>query len=246
MNHTPLDLARNPRPLLPKKEFLGYMAYACVDHRERLFDLLVAAASKRGLPAPDALSRCAGYRSMYRHARRNHTRSMKATFLDEAVDLLLPYRFTLVFENKLVPGYVTEKIVNAFLAGSIPIYWGSRAALEIFNPDALVYANDIQVQGVSDDYSPQDPLLNLELVAEHVMELASDEAALQMMATAPAISEDQLKRYFSWHRSVRNELTGEAAQLLPHRLSEALRGVMAPRKRRVLCKDGLRICEEPY
>ena len=25
-----------------------------------------------------------------------------------------------------LPGYVTEKIVNAFLAGCIPIYWGSR------------------------------------------------------------------------------------------------------------------------
>ena len=45
-----------------------------------------------------------------------------------------------------MPGYVTEKIVNAFLAGSIPIYWGSRAVLEIFNPESFIYANAIQVR----------------------------------------------------------------------------------------------------
>ena len=60
-------------------------------------------------------------------------------------------------------GYVTEKIVNAFLAGCIPIYWGSRresllgkkkwnfcgflsarSVLDIFNPDSFIFANEIQ------------------------------------------------------------------------------------------------------
>ena len=37
-------------------------------------------------------------------------------------------------------GYVTEKIVLAFLAGSIPIYYGDRKHVNyLFNPDAFVY-----------------------------------------------------------------------------------------------------------
>ena len=38
--------------------------------------------------------------------------------------MLEPFRFAMAFENANVSGYVTEKIVNAFLAGAIPIYWG--------------------------------------------------------------------------------------------------------------------------
>ncbi|CAK0823016.1 unnamed protein product, partial [Prorocentrum cordatum] len=90
---------------------------------------------------------------------RNHTRGNEATLFDEAVELLRPYRFALVFENKLVPGYVTEKIVNAFLAGSIPIYWGSSAVLDVFNADAFIYANAIQGSG---DTSGADPLVGLD------------------------------------------------------------------------------------
>ncbi|CAE8650562.1 unnamed protein product, partial [Polarella glacialis] len=147
-----------------------------------------------------------------------------ATFLDEAVELLQPYRFALVFENKLVPGYVTEKIVNAFLAGSIPIYWGSRAVLDLFNPEAFVYANEIQ--GAGDDYLPQDPLLGLERVVDFVMKLALDANGLRRMATAPVVDAARLQRYFSWHRSVRQGLLGDKVlgASLPTRISEALTG----------------------
>ena len=54
-----------------------------------------------------------------------------AGYLDELVEWYSPYRFALVFENKDWPGYVTEKIVSAFLAGAIPIYWGNKAVLDM-------------------------------------------------------------------------------------------------------------------
>ena len=50
------------------------------------------------------------------------------------IDTLARYRYTLCFENTYTPGYVTEKILDSFLAGSIPIYWGG-APPNTFNLD---------------------------------------------------------------------------------------------------------------
>ena len=36
------------------------------------------------------------------------------------------YRFVVAFENDAADGYMTEKIVNAMLAGAIPIYAGPK------------------------------------------------------------------------------------------------------------------------
>ena len=51
-------------------------------------------------------------------------------------------KFTLTFENSLNPGYITEKIMTAFQAGSIPIYYGPPEIKEIFNPNCFYYIND--------------------------------------------------------------------------------------------------------
>ena len=47
------------------------------------------------------------------------------------------YRFVLCFENELYPGYVTEKVFDAWTAGTIPIYWGLDAARTL-NPSAMI------------------------------------------------------------------------------------------------------------
>ncbi len=44
---------------------------------------------------------------------------------DNKHDTLRCFRFTLVFENCIFPGYVTEKIFDAMLAGSVPVYLGA-------------------------------------------------------------------------------------------------------------------------
>jgi len=48
------------------------------------------------------------------------------------IDTLRDYQFNLCFENSFSPGYVTEKIVDSFLGGSYPIYWGG-APHNVFN-----------------------------------------------------------------------------------------------------------------
>jgi hypothetical protein len=52
------------------------------------------------------------------------------------------YKFSLAFENSSAPGYVTEKIVDAAYAGTIPIYWGDPTIGQDFNTASFVNCND--------------------------------------------------------------------------------------------------------
>lgn len=48
--------------------------------------------------------------------------------------------FSVAYENEASPGYTTEKIVDAFVSRTIPIYWGDPTVEEIFNPEAFIHA----------------------------------------------------------------------------------------------------------
>ena len=53
------------------------------------------------------------------------------------------HKFSLCFENEQFDGYTTEKIVEAFAAQTIPIYWGDPSIARTFNPDAFINIRDI-------------------------------------------------------------------------------------------------------
>lgn len=86
--------------------------------REHFFDLLSSRAAMVG-ETVDALGAC---KSGGRDERRRNR--YKDGWHDEAVEVYEDYAFVVAFENTKAEGYVTEKIVNAFLAGAVPIYWG--------------------------------------------------------------------------------------------------------------------------
>lgn len=48
------------------------------------------------------------------------------------------YKFSIAFENVSHPGYCTEKIMQAFAAGGVPIYWGDPLIEGVFNKEAFV------------------------------------------------------------------------------------------------------------
>ena len=54
------------------------------------------------------------------------------------------YKFTIAFENESDIGYVTEKIFQPLLVGSIPIYWGSPQVTQYFNPKSFINCHDYQ------------------------------------------------------------------------------------------------------
>ena len=54
------------------------------------------------------------------------------------VDLLQNYRYNICFENAIHPGYVTEKLLQAKVAGCIPIYYGTDSANLDFNEKCFI------------------------------------------------------------------------------------------------------------
>lgn len=52
------------------------------------------------------------------------------------------YKFSITFENKNYPGYVTEKICDAYKSKCIPIYWGTSDVVKDFNKSTFINAND--------------------------------------------------------------------------------------------------------
>ena len=88
----------------------------------------------------------------------------------------LNHKFSLVCENTSYPGYTTEKIVQAFAANCIPIYWGDPAIGKVFNKDAFVNVLD---------YS------SIDGVIEKVKEIDNDDCLFMKMQRTPALLGDE-------------------------------------------------------
>jgi hypothetical protein len=59
-------------------------------------------------------------------------------------EFLPKYKFNLCFENSSYPGYATEKLFEALVFKTIPIYWGSPTIEADFNPRAFLNWDDYQ------------------------------------------------------------------------------------------------------
>lgn len=62
----------------------------------------------------------------------------------QTLSWLSQYKFVIAFENKTYPGYLTEKLFQAYYAGAIPIWYGDRGALRDINEKAIIYAGDFK------------------------------------------------------------------------------------------------------
>ena len=58
------------------------------------------------------------------------------------LDVATKYKFILCFENDLYPGYITEKPLEAYMAGAVPIYWGDFGNDQSINRKALINFKD--------------------------------------------------------------------------------------------------------
>jgi alpha(1,3/1,4) fucosyltransferase len=91
------------------------------------------------------------------------------------------FRFSLAFENSSHPGYVTEKIVDAFMARTVPIYWGDPRVCDEFNPDSFVNVHDFA---------------DWETAIDYIVALNDDEQRmLAMLNTSPLKKPDQTQIY---------------------------------------------------
>lgn len=55
---------------------------------------------------------------------------------------LKDYMFTICMENETTPGYFTEKLIDCFNTGTIPIYYGDPEIDKVFNKDGIITLTD--------------------------------------------------------------------------------------------------------
>lgn len=90
--------------------------------------------------------------------------------LSDKMAFLEKFRFNLAFENSRSQGYVTEKLVEPLLAGTIPIYWGAPDVDREFNPGCMI--------DVSRYACDQDAI-------DHILAVDSDSGARMAFLSAP-------------------------------------------------------------
>ena len=88
------------------------------------------------------------------------------------LDFQSKYKFSIACENSLHSGYSTEKIVQAFAAKTVPIYWGDPDIGKVFNEQAFI--NCFKYKSFSD-------------VLEKVKEVNEDDSQYLEMLRAPAL-----------------------------------------------------------
>lgn len=88
------------------------------------------------------------------------------------VDIASNYRFMVCFENDLYPGYVTEKVVDSWAAGCLPLWRGDDAA-GILNKGAFINAKDFT---------------SLSAFVDFVIATDNDPDAMQTIASQPLFS----------------------------------------------------------
>jgi len=101
------------------------------------------------------------------------------------IDFLQTCKFNIAFENASLPGYTTEKIVEAMRARSLPIYWGNPRVHEEFNANSFLnYA----------DFADEEALI------ERIIELDRDDAKYLEVMRQPCFIDNRPNEFFGQER----------------------------------------------
>lgn len=90
------------------------------------------------------------------------------------------YKFSIAYENSSTPGYLTEKIIQALAAGTVPIYWGDPEILKEINSNCFINAHD---------FASMD-----DLVAK-IIEIDNNNELYMQMIKTPSFTDEHLKAY---------------------------------------------------
>lgn len=105
---------------------------------------------------------------------------------NDTIKWLGNYKFVIAFENASYPGYITEKVFQAYYAGAIPIYYGDKEGLKDINKKAIIYAGDFK---------------SLEELAEFVKKVDNDDALYEKIWSEPLLI-DETKSYKSMFKKL--------------------------------------------
>jgi len=103
----------------------------------------------------------------------------------ERRDWLRRHKFYMAFENAAIPGWTTERIIDAFASFTVPIYWGDPTIASQFNPAAFIHRRDFD----SD-----------ESCIRHVLEVDADETLYLRYLSAPPFLDNRLNKEWDHER----------------------------------------------
>ncbi len=171
-NHDPLAIMKQ------KPKFCAYMYSNPVDYRDAFFDALSRYKSV------DALGSC---RNPNKKNSKETTRFLYnvgvKTYYEDAIEQYKPYKFVIAMENSKVPGYVTEKMMNAVLARAVPIYLGPPDLFSdgVFNRKAMIHIGDFP---------------SYDACVEYVKKVDQDQELYLQYLREPIFVGNRLPRYF--------------------------------------------------
>ena len=65
------------------------------------------------------------------------------------IDFISQYKFVISMENSYGEYYISEKIIHGFVAGTVPIYWGTDKVFEYFNKERFLYLKDDNAESIN-------------------------------------------------------------------------------------------------
>lgn len=98
-------------------------------------------------------------------------------------ELFINYRFCLVMENSYTEGYITEKILFAFLASCVPVYHGTEEVFNLFNQKVFIFYN----------------ISNPRVAFDKISYLESNQSAYDNILKEPVLAQGNstIEQYFS-------------------------------------------------
>ncbi len=104
------------------------------------------------------------------------------------LDTISDYKFSVCFENMVLPGYMTEKMVDCFVAGSIPMYWGASDIEMLVSNEAFV---DMRKYGSSEQ-------------AKEFMNTMDKQAAMKMIQAGREYLKTEIGQLHSYEGFAKN------------------------------------------
>ena len=131
----------------------------------------------------ELFKRISEYKSVVSAGSFLNNTSTKGCSWTEKKNVLLRSKFTIASDSVAYPGFVTEKIIDPFVAGSVPIYFGNPKIDIDFNEDAFIWCKDLG---------------NIDRTIEEIKRLDNDDDAYVEMLTKPILnSSDYLDNMYS-------------------------------------------------
>jgi hypothetical protein len=104
------------------------------------------------------------------------------------LEFIKDYKFVIAFENRIYPGYTSEKIFEPLTQNCIPLYWGNPLVYNDFSTDCFINCHDFKT---------------FDEVISRIKEIDNDDELYMKYLSAPAFNDDQLNEYVKKENIIR-------------------------------------------